>query len=94
MPQLKAGRRKPMLDPADAPLAVSANCDAERIVRAVSELNAALDAADDEQRMFGVMMSCENLITAYRTIASLNRVFHLICEDRNRELEWPKHGTA
>lgn len=72
---------------------VYAGADADRICRAVVELNAALTAADDEQRLFGVLLSADDLITAYLVIASLNQQFHWRCEHEHLPLR-PLAGHA
>ena len=63
-----------------AAAAVHADAQADRIVHAVVELNSALAAADADQRLFGVLLSANDLITAYVTIAGLNNQFHWACE--------------
>ena len=72
---------------------VAATAYADRIVHAVIELNAALAAAADEQRLFGVLLSANDLITAYLTVAALNNQFHWACEQGTLPLR-PPCGTA
>jgi hypothetical protein len=76
------------------PNIIPAGPQADRIVIAVTGLMRALDAAEPEQKLYAVMLSCEDLIRAYFCIAALNRDFALVTNDRDRELAGPAHGTA
>lgn len=72
---------------------VAATAQADRICHAVVELNSALAAADAEQRLFGVLLSADDLITAYLTIAELHAQFHFRCEHETLPLR-PLAGHA